>query len=281
MDSNPYLLDLPAVVSFSGGRTSGYMLAKILEAYGGKLPDGLRVSFQNTGLEHAATYDFIRDVERRWAVPVTWLEYCVSAKNQHAYRVVDFDTASRDGEPFTALIQKKGFLPNPVARICTANLKMRVLDRHLRTMPGFADGYTNAVGLRYDEPRRALRIRSDNARETMYCPMYHAKHTEADVLAWWKEQPFDLLLPGVGNSAGNCVGCFLKGRHKLGILMQEMPEHFDWWVRAEELSLNSAKSGARFRSDRDSYRKMLSQTKAQGLLWKAEEDDTVPCMCTD
>lgn len=36
---NPYLLEAPAVVSFSGGRTSGYMLRKVLDGadtYGGR-----------------------------------------------------------------------------------------------------------------------------------------------------------------------------------------------------------------------------------------------------
>jgi hypothetical protein len=39
---SPYLLDLPAVVSFSGGRTSGFMLRHILDAHGGQ-PDDLKV----------------------------------------------------------------------------------------------------------------------------------------------------------------------------------------------------------------------------------------------
>ena len=69
MSSNPYLLDLPAVVSFSGGRTSGFMLRHILDAHGGQ-PEDLVVSFQNTGLEHPATYDFIKEVEDRWGVDI-------------------------------------------------------------------------------------------------------------------------------------------------------------------------------------------------------------------
>jgi hypothetical protein len=34
---NPYLIEAPALISFSGGRTSGYMLKQIIEAYGGIL----------------------------------------------------------------------------------------------------------------------------------------------------------------------------------------------------------------------------------------------------
>jgi 3'-phosphoadenosine 5'-phosphosulfate sulfotransferase (PAPS reductase)/FAD synthetase len=278
--SNPYLLELPAVVSFSGGRTSGYMLRKILDAHGGQ-PEGLEVCFQNTGLEHAATYDFVREVTERWGVRVTWLEYCVDDEDKHDYKEVGFDSASRKGEPFTALIKKKKYLPNPVARICTVNLKLRTLDRYLKSMTDFEDGYTNAVGLRYDEPRRALRIKADNSREDVVVPLYQAKVTEEDVLAFWQEQDFDLKLPLTGNMAGNCVGCYLKGRGKLEHLMVEMPEHFEWWAKAEKLVQTTAKKGASFRSDRPSYKAMMETARTQGQLFPIDGEDTVPCLCTD
>jgi len=44
---NPYKIEGPALISFSGGRTSGYMLYKILEAYDGKLPNDIHVVFAN------------------------------------------------------------------------------------------------------------------------------------------------------------------------------------------------------------------------------------------
>ena len=281
---NPYLLDLPAVVSFSGGRTSGFMLRHILDAHGGQ-PDDLKVCFQNTGLEHSATYDFVREVGEQWGVDIGWIEYCLDEDGKHAYRVVDFDTASRQGEPFTALIEKKKYLPNPVARICTVNLKMRVLHRYLATFPAFADGYVNAIGLRYDEPRRAMRMidngdRDGDGKESAV-PMFHAKHTEEDVLAWWKAQPFDLLLPLAGNMAGNCVGCYLKGRGKIEVLMEEMPEHFEWWEKAEGMIPVEHGRGALFRKDRPSYAAMLATIRAQGRLFDVDDEDTIPCMCTD
>ena len=48
---DPYALpDGNVLISFSGGRTSGYMLHQILEANGG-LPDRAKVVFANTGRE--------------------------------------------------------------------------------------------------------------------------------------------------------------------------------------------------------------------------------------
>lgn len=277
---NPYLLDLPAVVSFSGGRTSGFMLFHILEAFGGQ-PEDLKVCFQNTGLEHAATYDFVKECGKRWGVNITWLEYFVNDDDAHDVKVVDFDSVSRKGEPFTALIKKKGSLPTPVNRTCTSNLKMRTMDRWVRQFPGFCDGYTNAIGLRYDEPRRATRMKADNSREEVYCPMYHAEHTEDDVLAWWEEQPFDLMLPGGTGTSGNCVGCFLKKSSKILNLMVEQPEHFEWWVEAEK-SVEGIARVPFFRQDRPSYANLMNTAKTQGLLFDSGDDeDTLPCFCTD
>jgi len=71
----PYTLpDGNVLVSFSGGRTSGYMLHEILQA-NGDLPSRCKVTFANTGREMPETLDFVQEVSERWAVPVTWLEY--------------------------------------------------------------------------------------------------------------------------------------------------------------------------------------------------------------
>ncbi len=58
---DPFLISGPAVISFSGGRTSAYMLWRILRAHGGALPDDVVVCFANTGREMSATLDFVRE----------------------------------------------------------------------------------------------------------------------------------------------------------------------------------------------------------------------------
>ena len=45
---NPYRVPRPAFVSFSGGRTSAYMLKHIVDVYGGELPDDSAVVHANT-----------------------------------------------------------------------------------------------------------------------------------------------------------------------------------------------------------------------------------------
>lgn len=72
---DPYRVVAPACISFSGGRTSAYLLRKVLDAHGGTLPPGVHALFANTGKEHPATLDFVRDCGERWGVPIVWLEY--------------------------------------------------------------------------------------------------------------------------------------------------------------------------------------------------------------
>ena len=274
-----YRLQLPAVVSFSGGRTSGFMLRNILDAHQGQ-PDGLKVCFANTGLEHQATLDFVRDVGANWGVDITWLEYAWD--EGHSYKHVTWETAARKGEPFTEMLARKSMLPNPRSRTCTSNLKMRVTDRYLRALEGFSEGYDNALGLRHDEPRRVSRVSADNSRENVVCPMDRAKHTEEDVLAFWKQQPFDLMLPGDGNSYGNCVGCFLKQTGKLVRIMKAEPEHFDWWVEAERKAESTASGlGKRFRMDRPDYAALLDYSRRQQAFSFDDPDPGLPCNCTD
>ena len=111
---DPFRIESPTCISFSGGRTSAYMLWRVLQANGG-LPADTVVCFANTGKEVEATLRFVRGCAKHWQVPIHWLEY---RPTEPGFAVVDFDTASRKGEPFEALIRKRQYLPNPVARGC-------------------------------------------------------------------------------------------------------------------------------------------------------------------
>ena len=53
--ADPWRVPRPAVISFSGGRTSGYMLKHILDAHSGRFPYDVAVIFANTGLERPET----------------------------------------------------------------------------------------------------------------------------------------------------------------------------------------------------------------------------------
>ena len=70
---NPYRVPRPAVISFSGGRTSAFMLRHIVDAYGGRLPDSVSVIFANTGLERPETLEFVDVCGREWGVDIVWV----------------------------------------------------------------------------------------------------------------------------------------------------------------------------------------------------------------
>lgn len=239
---NPYLITGPALISFSGGRTSGYMLKMILDAHGGQLPDDVHVCFANTGKEREETLRFVHDCSTIWGVSVHWLEWrsrSIALPLDERFAEVGFNSASRNGEPFAAMLLDRSYLPNAVARFCTTELKVRIIKWYMQSR-GFKN-WANVIGLRADEPSRIQRSR----RPTKECwtnamPLAVAGVTNRDVRAFWDVQPFDLdLLP----FEGNCDACFLKARPKLWEVERTRPGTLDWWIAQEAMRT------ARFRSE--------------------------------
>lgn len=251
---DPLKIDQPTCISFSGGRTSTYMLWRVLQANSG-LPDETLVCFANTGKEVGATLCFVHECAWRWQVPIHWLEY---RSEPPGFAMVDFDHASRQGEPFEALIRKRQYLPNPVARACTTGLKIRPMHKFVRGL-GWSE-WDQFIGIRADEHRRVAKIRArghsaESASETMCMPLADTGVTVQDVAAFWQAQPFDLELLTVNGRTleGNCDLCFLKPRGQRLALIKARPEAAIWWIRMEALNLASKPSGALFRIDGPSY----------------------------
>ena len=278
---NPFKIDSPTCISFSGGRTSAFMLYKVLEAHQMSLPDEAIVCFANTGKEDEATLRFVRDCSERWNVPITWLEF---RDTESKFEIVDFDSASRDGEPFEALIRKRNYLPNPVARFCTVELKVRTIHRYLKTI-GWTE-WDSMLGIRADEQRRLAKIGNQDygKHEEKCAPLGTTGITKEDVGAFWRKQSFDLGLPNNNGVTmhGNCDLCFLKGGAQVLSLITEKPERAVWWAKMEALALALASkpSGAVFRSDRPSYASMLKFSKDQTNLFDPKEE-AIACFCGD
>ena len=261
-----YKVEPPFYVSFSGGRTSGYLLRHVLDAWGGTMPVGGHVLFANTGKEHERTYEFVREVESRWC-PVEWIEWSPAG-----FEVKTFDTACRNGEPFAALIAKRKYLPNPVTRFCTSDLKVIPMRRYMKSMGH--DDFTTVVGLRADEERRVAKLRADATRD-ISMPMASAGVTREMVIDWWKGQDFDLRLPNDDPAFGNCDLCFLKGTARIERVIRAEPQLTQWWADQEKAI------GASFRKDRATYAQLLTQITVQGELFQEMDDHTIPCDCTE
>lgn len=257
--SNPYTLpDGNVQIAFSGGRTSAYMLHQIMEANGG-LPDRAVVSFQNTGREMPQTLEFVAEVGRRWGVAITWLEYRAAAP---FFEIVGHNSASRNGEPFEALIRKRRYLPNQQTRFCTTELKVRTAKRYLRSL-GW-DRWTNGVGIRADEAHRSTNTPKD--RWTIWRPLVDAEVSKHDVAYFWRRQPFDLALPNVKGNCwlGNCDGCFLKSEAHVAAFTREYPERAAWWEEMELLAASlTTGTGGTF-SKRYSRRELREFMERQG-----------------
>ena len=281
---DPFKITGRTAISVSGGRTSAYMLHRVLESNGG-LPDDVQLMFANTGLEHEATLEFVATLGQRWGVPINWIEY-----RDHApgYAVVNFDTAARNGEPYEAMIRKERFIPTPVQRLCTSRLKIRAMHKHLAVL-GWKDGegWDQFIGIRSDEPARVARIRArgvstEDADESMVMPLAEAGIGKGDVSAFWKRQPFDLKLPNNNGVTkhGNCVLCFLKPGAQVLSLIAEEPARAIWWARMEteaqdHLTEKRNPDGWRFRNDRPSYAQMHAYVLAQADLFRAADPKTV------
>lgn len=227
----PYLLPEGNVqIAFSGGRTSAYMLHHILDA-NGDLPDRVKVIFTNTGREMPETLDFVEEVGSRFGVQITWLEYRAETPK---FEVVSHNSASRDGEPFEALIRKKKGLPYKFARFCTSEMKVHCSSRYLVSM-GW-DRWVSAIGIRADE-RHRLPKKPLKERWQLWHPLAAANVSKRDVSAFWSRQPFDLRLPNVKGRTqlGNCDGCFLKSEAARAALARDYPERFAWWSKMESM----------------------------------------------
>ena len=278
MSRDPFKIDGPTCISFSGGRTSAYMLWRVLQANGG-LPDEAMVVFANTGKECEETLEFVRDCGEHWNVPITWLEY---RNEETPFAVVSYETASRGGEPFEALIRKRQYLPNVVARFCTVELKVRTMHRYLKFL-GWTE-WDSMLGIRADEPRRVARIANNDygKHETKAAPLARVGIGAQDVGAFWRKQPFDLGLPNFNGVTmhGNCDLCYLKPAAQIASLITEKPERAVWWARMEALALASKPSGAVFNKDRPSYAAMLQFSQEQRDMFDKDEE-AISCFCGD
>lgn len=276
---NPYRIEGPALISFSGGRTSGYMLWHILDAYDGKLPEDVHVCFANTGKEREETLRFVHECESRWGVKVNWLEWRHSTRGSvpaERFTEVCFATASRNGEPFAELIQRKRFLPNSQMRYCTETLKILPMKNFMR-----AQGYkswSNAVGLRWDEMHRVFKqiARNEQKRDPHIAVMPMATRatqvTRPQIEAWWKRQPFDL---GLMPHEGNCDLCFLKGRGKRAQIIRDHPGLANWWIEMERLSTcRTVETPYKKRFDKDeSFEQLRDSVLAQPFFPGMDDDD--------
>lgn len=214
------------LISFSGGKTSAFMTKWCLDNLADEYE--MIVVFANTGKEREETLIFTDRCDKYFGFNCKWIEAVTNPENGKGVdvKIVDFITASRNGEPFEQMIAKHG-IPSVANPVCTRELKTRALRAYCRAI-GWKNYFT-AIGIRVDEFDRI----SPTAEKDKYIyPLIsNIPTTRNQVNKFWSEQSFNLELKSY---EGNCDLCFKKSVRKLMTIVDENPNVSEWWRSMEE-----------------------------------------------
>ena len=209
----------------SGGRTSMFLAKYIKE--NSKYKNTLFV-FLNTGKEREETLEFVLKCQTVFGINIHWLEADVINEKGvgTGYKVVNYESASRNGEPFEAML-KKYPMPNNMASNCTRELKQRPIESFIRKNLKDYDVY-RIIGIRADEEHR----KSNHAtKDKLIYPLCDELRVDQSFIRkWWDMQSFDLKLK---DYEGNCDLCFKKSLKKRLTIIKENPNIANWWEKME------------------------------------------------
>ena len=215
------------VCTFSGGRTSAFM-GQFLNTYEKYKDYDKLFVFANTGKEKEETLEFIDRCDKEWNLGVVWLEAKINKEKGKGtdFKIVDFKTASRNGEPFEEML-KVYPMPNPFVSNCTRELKQTPMNKYVKSLN--YDQVITAIGIRYDERHR----KSNTAKEqNIIYPLCDDIQVDSKFIRnWWDSQCFDLQLK---DYEGNCDLCFKKSLRKRLTIIKENPEAAEWWLDMEK-----------------------------------------------
>ena len=266
------------VVSFSGGKTSGFMCNYLIENWSHKYE--FVFVFANTGREHEETLKFVKKCDEHFNLNLVWLEGVFSSIKGLGprHKIVSFAGADRDGGPFREFIKVEG-IPNAARPICSERLKTMVIKSFLRdsNMLYGKNKSKIAIGMRADEPSRANLAGHNTKTHNLVYPLAHwDQFDKQDINTYWEYMPFTLEIP---EHLGNCVNCFKKSDRKLDLVYQEMPESFDW---CHDMEQQHGKGFVFFRAGR-STQDMINEFKMNrdyatvDMFYSEDESGT----CTD
>jgi len=221
------------LISFSGGRTSAYMTWYLFNEWPERDNWDKIVVFANTGKEAEGTLFFVDECSQEWNIPIVWVEASrinsdgnpLSKKGYKVgHKIVTYETASRNGEPFEEMISMLG-VPASGAPFCSNQLKTFPINSYMKSI-GCKD-YYKALGIRFDEPKR---INKNPDKKIIYPFADSLLVTKQMVQEWWSKQSFDL---NIHPDEGNCDNCWKKDFPRLARNMLRNPKSFEWWEEME------------------------------------------------
>lgn len=216
------------VVSFSGGRTSAYMVWLIESMRkSGEWTAPVEYIFMDTGAEHPKTYEFIKKCVEHFGIKLTCLrgDFNQPIGTGHTYQVIDVGEIKYDmlNGSFAKLMMKYG-VPHVMSAFCTSRMKNDVFEKYCNDKYGKGN-YVTWLGIRADEPSRLKIGKRADLR-------YLAEISDFDkeyVLDFWDEIPFDLE---IDEHLGNCVFCIKKSINKLALAARDEPKLLAYWLGA-------------------------------------------------
>ncbi len=248
------------ISSFSGGLTSARMAKYLIdEGY------NVKFIFANTGFEHPNTLDFINKCHIAWDLDLTWIEAVVhKGVKGCTHKVVTYETAKRNCEPFEEVIKKYG-IPNKAYPHCNRELKINPIKSWIKENNYQKLDY--AIGIRADEfDRMSVKAKERN----IIYPLISMIHTtKQDVIEWWSKQPFDLDL---SEHLGNCETCWKKSPRKQMTIAKNSPEKYDFFKRMELEHKNTGygdsrqfNSGVRFNRETISIEQLIEKANIENF----------------
>lgn len=219
------------LISFSGGETSAYMTQWLLKEFKGW--KDMIVVFANTGEENEQTLEFVNRCDKEFNLNLVWVEAVVNPENGKGttHKIVSFENASRNGEPFEAMIKKYG-IPNIKFPHCSRELKRVVIRSYARSIGWKKKDYKTAIGFRADEIDR---MSEHWKKENLWYPLINVGITKSFINRFWRDMPFRLQLKGY---EGNCKVCWKKSLRKHLTIAKENPEKFSNFKKWETMFEN-------------------------------------------
>lgn len=219
------------IISFSGGRTSAYMLWWILNKWEDRHLWEIVVVFANTGKEVEGTLFFVDECAAEWDIPIVWVEAMhkdpVTGKSfskkgwSVKAKIVTYENASRKGEPYEEMISVLG-IPSSSAPFCSPQLKREAIKSYAKHQLGWKDYYV-AIGIRKDEPKR---LKKSKKQKVIYFLNEINPTVKSEIFSFFDSNIFDLDIHG---DDGNCDNCWKKGILVLVRNIVRNPESFEWW----------------------------------------------------
>ena len=224
--------------------------------------------FANTGKEKEQTLLFLKRLDEHFNIGITWVEAVINPIKGKGtgYRIVNFENASRNGQPFEAAIRKYG-LPSKLFRHCTRELKETPIHKYAKKVLG--KHYNTAIGIRADEQHRI-----GSKRNTIY-PLLEINVTREFINDWWEKQPFNLELK---EYEGNCDFCFLKSKRKRMMLLKDGLD-VSWWNDMEIRYGNERQPIFDVRNN-ISIEDLIKMNEIAGLQMTLLDDVEYSCFCT-